>query len=160
MKVSTKLGDTGTTSAHGQRIDKTSLLIECLGQLDSCIAECVLLGSRWCEITPYCKHIVEDLNCICAIISGYMTSDHFNVERVDWLESEMNENSLTEEFQFIYPFKNEKAAQINHLRTTVRSAERNLFCLSKEQDISQNILSYINRLSDFWFIMCCKELQG
>lgn len=159
MKVSTKLGDTGTTSAHGQRIDKTSTLIECLGQFDSCIAECILLSSRWHEVTTYCEHIVDDLNCICAIISGYMNSDNFNVNKVDWLENEMSENSLTEEFQFIYPFRNEKAAQINHLRTTVRSAERILFCLNVEQDISQNILSYMNRLSDFWFIMCCKELQ-
>lgn len=158
MKVSTKLGDTGTTSAYGCRVDKSSPLINTLGELDSCIAECILLSSKWDSLSSTCEHIVEDLNCICAIITGYNPNDVFTEERTKWLEVEMDQESIDDNFHFVYPFHNEKAAQINHLRTTVRSVERCLFSLNKEQAITQEILSYVNRLSDFWFILGCKVL--
>ncbi|MFV0552508.1 MAG: ATP:cob(I)alamin adenosyltransferase [Anaerorhabdus sp.] len=158
MKVSTKLGDTGTTSAYGCRVDKSSTLINTLGELDSCIAECILISSKWDSLSSTCQHIVEDLNCICAIITGYNSSNLFTEKRTKWLEVEMNQESIDEDFHFVYPFHNERAAALNHLRTTVRSVERSLFTLNKEQPVALEILSYINRLSDFWFIIGCKEL--
>jgi cob(I)alamin adenosyltransferase len=157
MKVSTKRGDTGTTSIYGNRTTKTSLVIEALGELDSCIAECILLCTKWDSLSSTCKTIVEDLNCICAIIAGYSPITSFTDDRTSWLEITMDQDSLDESFKFIYPFNNEKIATINHLRTTVRTVERALFRLNDEQPVPQNILNYINRLSDFWFILGCKE---
>lgn len=158
MKVSTKFGDTGTTTISSGRVDKTCTLIHALGELDSCIAESILISTKWDTLSSTCKQIVEDLNCICSILTGYRESSHFNDTRTTWLESTIDGANIPDSFQFVYPFHNEKAASINHLRTTVRSVERSLFALNKEQSVPPIILSYINRLSDFWFIYCCKEL--
>lgn len=157
MKVSTKQGDTGTTSIFGNRVDKTNLIIEALGVLDSCIAETILLSAKWDSESSTAKKIVEDLNCICAIITGYNQPSTFGDDKINWLEQTMDQETIEDSFQFVYPFDNEKAATINHLRTTVRQVERTLFKLNQEQEVPQSILSYINRLSDFWFVLGCKE---
>lgn len=54
-------------------------------------------------------------------------------------------------------FKNEKARKLNWCRTVCRRAERRLVSLNKVQQIDPNILIYINRLSDYLFILARKE---
>lgn len=157
MKVSTKRGDTGTTSIFDHRVSKSSLVIEVLGELDSCIAECILLSAKWDFESSTSKKIVEDLNCICAIIAGYRPTSLFTDDKTEWLEKTMDQDSITDSFHFVYPFDNEKAAAMNHLRTTVRKVERVLCQLIQEQEVPPAILRYINRLSDFWFILGCRE---
>lgn len=157
MKVSTKRGDTGTTSIFGNRIEKTSLIIEVLGEIDTCIAECILLSTKWDSESSTAKKIVEDLNCICAILAGYSPASEFTDDKTIWLEQTMDQDSISDSFQFVYPFGNEKVATINHLRTTVRKVERVLYHLNKEQEVPSSILRYINRLSDFWFVIGCRE---
>ena len=50
-------------------------------------------------------------------------------------------------------FSKPKSAQLNWVRTMVRRAERRLVALSKKEDLNPKLLSYINRLSDYLFML-------
>ncbi len=156
MKISTKKGDFGQTDFAKKRVKKSDYRIECLGQLDSCIAEGILLAAQVPSLRETCQQITEDLNLLCSILAGYQPKELF-IGKTQELERKMNVPCST--FNFIYPYENVIAAKLNHLRTTVRNVERSLCRLHDEEPLPLEILSYMNRLSDFWFILCCKEIE-
>ncbi len=157
MTFSTKKGDFGKTEIASGQIQKDSLLIEVIGQMDSCIAEVVLLATKYPFLKDPCQKVIQDCSLICAILTGYQPEESFQHQCL-WLEESLD-NLSEYQFKFIYPLDNPCAAEINHLRCSVRSAERSCWRLHQKQPVSQNILSYMNRLSDFWYGMCCKELE-
>ncbi len=158
MKIATKKGDFGKTDTATGRIEKHSPLMECLGQLDICIAETIVLAANYPHLKEKCQRIVEDCSLICAILTHYQPNESF-AKRTEWLDKEIEEVSKNLQYQFIYPYDNLCAACINRLRTYVRTTERALWRLHLTTPIDQEILSYLNRLSDFWYGECCKELE-
>lgn len=54
-------------------------------------------------------------------------------------------------------FKTEKARRLNWIRTVCRRAERRVVALDREKKIDENILIYLNRLSDFIYLLSLKE---
>jgi len=53
-------------------------------------------------------------------------------------------------------FKKEKARRLNWIRTICRRAERRVVALNREKKIDENILLYLNRLSDFIYLLALK----
>jgi cob(I)alamin adenosyltransferase len=78
-----------------------------------------------------------------------------NAQRIDWLEQKLDQLNaeLPPLKEFILPGGGE-AASICHLaRSVCRRAERTLVTASRETTLNENLLAYINRLSDLLFVM-------
>jgi cob(I)alamin adenosyltransferase len=65
--------------------------------------------------------------------------------------------SLPKLSRFVLPGGNEAAARAHICRTVCRRAEREVFRLKKKYPIDQRILSFINRLSDYFFVLARHE---
>ena len=76
-------------------------------------------------------------------------------EAIDKLEA-----SLPAMHEFIIPGGTEAAARANLCRTVCRRAEREIVSLQRECEVPQNILVYINRLSDYLFLLQRQLIDG
>ena len=65
-------------------------------------------------------------------------------------------NLLPEKQGFILPGGSREAAQAHVCRTVCRRAERRIVALSELSQISPEILQYVNRLSDYLFVLAKK----
>jgi len=62
-------------------------------------------------------------------------------------------NSLPPLKEFILPGGSKAAAFCHQARTVCRRTERYLFKLNQTNKVNENTLKYINRLSDFLFVL-------
>lgn len=135
MKIYTKTGDGGTTSLfNGKRVKKSHKIIEALGTIDELNASMGLL-----KLTD----IQKDLMAISAEVAGY--KNQVLGSRVQWLEKEIDrmQKELPGLRNFILP-----TGQIHLARAVCRRAERRINFLK-----NKNILKYLNRLSDYLFVL-------
>jgi cob(I)alamin adenosyltransferase len=145
MSVTTKTGDDGKSRFLGKVVDKDSDLLEAVGTLDELQA---LIEDG---------EIQKDLYGIMGELGYDKKVDSLEL-RVTSLEKEIEriEKDLKPITGFLI-FKNQKAREINFARTVCRRAERRLVTLSRSQQIDPNILIYINRLSDYLFMLSRRE---
>ncbi|MDH5766871.1 MAG: cob(I)yrinic acid a,c-diamide adenosyltransferase [Gammaproteobacteria bacterium] len=157
-KIYTRTGDKGTTGmADGSRIEKDSLRIAAIGDIDELNSVIGMVLSKCkpglvAETLLTIQHDLFNLGGELAM-PGY---DALTDERVQWLEKtldEMNE-SLPPLEEFILPGGGEAAASCHLARSVCRRAERMLVSLAKEFDYNSVIKSYVNRLSDLLFVAC------
>ena len=166
MKIYTRSGDDGTTSlAGGERIPKYSDKIEAYGMVDELISWLGLLiaiptnSSRSKELLA-----IQDKLMHCAAIlsvgKGARTdkmvapdgSDIKMLEDgIDAMESEME--ALT---SFLLPGGSVHIAYIHIARTVCRRAERNILKLSTIEAVDPQLIKYVNRLSDYLFVLARK----
>ncbi len=152
MKVATKRGDTGHTDIFSKRIKKCDEVIEVLGQIDECIALIVAYQANYNDSRIH--HLIEHFSCIAAIISGYIKDDQFQLDWIRTMEQEVLQmEEKNGDFKFVYPIHHPQSASLNVLRTHIRKLERTCWKLNESQTVSSDILSYINRSSDFIFLL-------
>lgn len=167
-QVYTKTGDTGTTSlVGGTRIPKSHVRLEAYGTIDELNSYIGLLD---CTITD--KHDKEFLSFIqhkLFTIGAYLASEPETISQykmatieekdVEKLEKEMDEmdSKLPKINKFILPGGNEASARANLCRTVCRRAERRIYDVKEEYDIDENTLAFVNRLSDYFFLLGRKE---
>ena len=134
MTITTKTGDDGKSRWQGKVVDKDSPLLEAVGELD--------------ELQSLIEddEIQKDLYQIMGTLT-YETGIEKLEIRIEQLEKELG--PIT---KFLV-FKNSEARKYNWVRTVCRRAERRLVTLSKVQQIDPNVLIYINRLSDYLFML-------
>ena len=164
MKIYTKTGDDGNTSLFGgKRVSKSNLRIKAYGTTDELNA---LIGVILTEnVVPFTKDILiqvqNDLFEIGAELAspdsdknknGIIPSLSYN--KIKFLEECIDkiEIELPELKNFILPGGSNSSALLHFARTICRRAERNIVELSEESKISQNIIIYLNRLSDLLFV--------
>lgn len=83
------------------------------------------------------------------IIDSVDTNDVATLER----EIDAWDQSLPTLNKFILPGGSHLAAHAHHARSICRRAERRVFTLSKQEQINADILIYLNRLSDWLFVL-------
>lgn len=155
--IYTKTGDDGTTSlAKGERIDKSNIRIDVMGDIDELNSLCGVLGASGIsdDISGYLLNIQHRLFDIGGelAIPGNAAIDPVSVERLEELIDSYNED-LPALKEFILP-GGSLAASICHLaRSVCRRAERNLVGMSRSEYINPESLRYINRLSDLFFVL-------
>lgn len=160
MKVATKLGDTGMTDLLNQRVSKADIRIQCLAQLDHCMAAIILYIAQTPQESERMKPQVERLSLISAIVSGYVEETQWDQAVNHQLDEDVAQmEKQWDQFNFVYPFNHFNAAQLNQLRTEVRLVESKLVELNQIHPISSSILSYINRLSDWFYLNCCNAME-
>lgn len=164
LKIYTKTGDEGETGLFGgQRIGKDSLRIEAYGTIDELNS---IVGVAICEA----KH--SDVKILLTQIQNYLFqigSDlaspnleaenkfivRLKAEIIIELENQIDkfEEQLPPLKNFILPGGSKSAALIHQARTVCRRAERRIVALKTQEKINENIIIFLNRLSDLLFVL-------
>lgn len=169
MKIYTKSGDAGKTAlVGGKRVPKTDLRIEAYGTVDELnahIGVCILhvKNPRLQEILSHLQNELFDVGSDLAT----EPDSEFKVKRLSdaditriesWID-ELDE-ALPSLRNFILPGGSEGAANLHICRTVCRRAERMCCnCQSSDISINPNVIPYLNRLSDLFFVMARFENQ-
>ena len=154
-QIYTRTGDEGkTVLGDGTRVAKFSIRIECLGSVDELNSIIGLILTENVSQKNILKKIQHDLFDIGGELSipNYKKID---LKKVNFLEQELDRmnDTLPPLKDFILP-GGSKASSYSHLgRTVCRRVERNLFLLNDKEEVNKNALKYINRLSDFLFVL-------
>jgi cob(I)alamin adenosyltransferase len=173
MKIYTKSGDLGETSLFGgKRVKKYDLRIESYGTIDELNSYIGLLRDE--KIDKYTFHtlvkIQNELFSIGAMLAtppekeklksgkNRLRSTPISVEEITFLELEIDkmESTLVPMTNFILPGGHSSVSICHIARCVCRRAERITVQLNEEQDINKDILTYINRLSDYLFVLARK----
>ncbi|MDR1957771.1 MAG: cob(I)yrinic acid a,c-diamide adenosyltransferase [Planctomycetaceae bacterium] len=163
MTVSTKKGDLGMTNlACGKRVSKSSLSLEVCGTLDEL---CSFLGLLRAEKLSqaddlFLDEIQKNLLTIAGEISMAANTSRIVGAPLSQLEQEMIqlEKKVPPLTSFLLPSGTRTAALFHVVRTVCRRLERHMVAL-QESESAVLPLAYINRLSDFFFIMARMENQ-
>ncbi len=157
-KVTTKTGDQGdTTLGDGSRVYKDNARVHCLGSIVELYASIGLaLVTSTEDHAADLESIQNDLLNIGGELSTPLVEKPLlHADRVDFLEKRIesiNKQLLPLE-EFIIPGGSETGARLHVARSICRRAERNLVSLKNTEKLSTNILKYLNRLSDYLFVL-------
>ncbi len=158
--ITTRTGDDGTTGlGDGSRISKHSLRIEAIGAVDELNASLGMARLRTSpEIDGYLARIQNDLFDMGADLCTPKAGEgqlRITQGQVEWLEASqayMNAN-LAPLNSFVLPGGSVDAAMLHVSRTQARRAERRIVALHEAEALNPHLLQYINRLSDFLFVL-------
>lgn len=168
-KVYTRTGDGGMTSlGGGVRVPKTDVRVEAYGTVDE-------LNAHIGELVTYLEH-EEDRKFLTGIqrdlftIGAYLATDPSRAdvngreavteEDVSRLEQAIDEadGGLPEWRGFVLPDGSRGAAVCHVCRTVCRRAERRILELSGSAPVLPEVCAYVNRLSDYLFVLSRKML--
>lgn len=165
-RIYTKTGDKGLTSLYGgQRVPKFQTRVEVFGALDELNAN---LGLALTEITDQeiAKPLLEIQNTLFNIgaevaeggtkakrmIDDALRISPFQVARLEqWIDT--FDGELPKLTTFILPGGSRAGARLHLARAVCRRAERRLAKLNEEEPVNPASLMYLNRLSDFLFML-------
>jgi len=154
--IYTKTGDDGTTAlANGERIDKSSIRVEVMGNIDELNSLIGVLAASGIQddISGYLLNIQHRLFDIGGEIAipGNAINAPTSVERLEELIETYN-NDLPALKEFVLPGGSLSASICHLARSVCRRSERSLVELSHSEYINPESLKYINRLSDLLFV--------
>ncbi|MFA5770589.1 MAG: cob(I)yrinic acid a,c-diamide adenosyltransferase [Patescibacteria group bacterium] len=164
MPIYTRTGDLGTTSLYGgKRISKADCQIETYGSIDELTSYIglVIVKLKNKKEVLFLIEIQRDLYKIMGFLSGAKTDLFFLKNKVLIFEKTIDEveKKLPKLNKFIIPGGNEVSALFHILRVSCRRAERifvEYFNNNRTMKQSNNILIYLNRLSDLFFDLARK----
>lgn len=163
-KVYTRTGDGGDTGlGGGQRVPKDSLRIEAYGTVDE-LNSVLGLARAYCKnekLQGWLKSIQNELftlgSDLCILEEDKLKYPVAGIEKhhIDYLETMMDEcqEELKPLEEFILPGGTVFASFLHQGRTVCRRAERILVSLQQSEVTSDYVLPYLNRLSDFLFVL-------
>ena len=163
MKIYTRKGDSGQTSLiDGEIVYKHSLSVDTYGTIDELNSFLGLLKDyiKDDKIKDILNNIQIKLFSIGTIlasgknqnISAKVAIEKKDVEYVELEIDRLNKN-LPELKNFIIPGGHKISSYSHVCRSICRRAERKISELNNKSSIDSNILAYINRLSDFFFVL-------
>jgi cob(I)alamin adenosyltransferase len=163
MKIYTKTGDKGLTSLiGGTRVPKSSLRIESYGTVDELNAHIGLVRDQEVNAArrPLLKEIQDRLFTIGSALAAdpeksRMKLPDLHAADVELLEAEMDRLNLDlpELRAFILPGGHPAVSHAHVARCVCRRAERLAIHLSEESFVAELVVVYLNRLSDFLFVL-------
>lgn len=170
MKIYTKTGDKGKTSLlGGTRVPKFHPRIEAYGTIDELNSYVGLLRDQ--DIDAHDKAILLEIQDRLFTLESMVAKDpevkltyelpQVNQEDIQLLEMEMdamNEN-LPELKNFILPGGHTIVSYCHIARCVCRRAERHTLRLAQAQPVEEVIIMYLNRLSDYFFVLSRKLAQ-
>lgn len=176
MKIYTKTGDKGETGLFGgTRVSKDHLRIESYGTVDELNSYIGLIKDQ--SIDNQTKDILlkiqHDLFTIGSMLATPIENEilkngkeRLNIPKINnasviYLENTIDEinSKLSEMTHFILPGGHTTVSFCHIARCVCRRAERLSVSLHKKEGINPIILTYLNRLSDFLFMLARKLTQ-
>lgn len=173
-KVYTRTGDKGTTSlVGGIRIGKADIRLEAYGTVDELNSHLGLLAAH---LPAGDKNLpdgddhrtIEQIQSILFNIGTHLATDlsqtplypsaRLPEDAITRLEDEIDRTlaMLPEAQGFVLPGGTIAAAQAHICRTVCRRAERRVVALAAEAEVGPEIQTYLNRLSDYLFVLAKK----
>lgn len=161
--VYTRTGDAGTTSlVGGTRVAKNSPRLEAYGTVDEANSWLGLLNASreipeeaHVTLLRAMHHLFDIGSALATEPESKWQPEPFPISAVETLESDIDnlDATLPRHNRFILPSGHPDAARANIARTVVRRAERRIMDLADVVPVDPSILKYINRLSDYLFIL-------
>lgn len=168
MAIYTKGGDKGITSLFdGERVSKDSLRVETYGTFDELNAN-LSLAEKFC-VSDRNKGILHRVEYRMFFLQGEIATQDFQKfransrvitdEDVHFLENVIDRYTveLPKVTSFILPGSSVAGAQLHVCRTVCRRAERRFVAFMKTTEVRPELERYVNRLSDFMYIMARSE---
>ena len=166
FKIYTKTGDKGETSLiGGVRVPKFHLRIESYGTVDELNSYLGLIidGLNNKETSKVLYEIQDRLFTIGSVLASDPVKSKMKIpdvqeQDIELLENEMDrmDADLPELKNFILPGGNIVASHCHVARCICRRAERIVVHLATETEVPEIIVRYLNRLSDYLFILSRK----
>jgi cob(I)alamin adenosyltransferase len=173
MKIYTKTGDNGTTALFGgTRVAKYHIRIESYGTIDELNSWIGLIRDQ--NIKQESKDILINIQDKLFIIGAVLATDpekavlkngkeRLNITKIRDIDIELLENEmdamdaqLPPMTHFVLPGGHTTVSYCHLARTVCRRAERLASHLNELEPFEENVLSYINRLSDYLFVLSRK----
>jgi cob(I)alamin adenosyltransferase len=169
-KIYTRTGDDGTTGlVDGSRVSKTDARMIAIGEVDEANSalgvaiQALEADEGSSQLVAGLRRIQNDLFDLGADIATPGTSFEPSpmelrivTEQVDWLEAAIDaaNEDIPPLTSFILPGGSAAAAHMHMARAISRRAERALVAAALEISINPQALKYLNRLSDYLFVLC------
>jgi cob(I)alamin adenosyltransferase len=173
MKIYTKTGDKGTTALFGgTRVAKHHIRIESYGTVDELNSHIGLIRDQ--EIDTKSKEILVHIQDRLFTLGAILATDpektilksgkeRLNIPRIieddiELLEKEMDtmNDSLPAMTHFVLPGGHTTVSYCHIARCVCRRAERLATLLNEQEPIDERVLKYLNRLSDYLFVLARK----
>ncbi|MCH7397074.1 cob(I)yrinic acid a,c-diamide adenosyltransferase [Belliella sp. DSM 107340] len=163
MKIYTKTGDTGTTSLlGGKRVSKGHIKIDAYGTVDELNSYIGLLRDQ--EVNKSREVILKEIQDRLFTLGATLATEvgksnikkpDLHQEDLELLEKEIDtmEEKLPPLSNFILPGGHQSVSFCHLARTVCRRTERCVILLMEIEPVDHIILSYLNRLSDYLFVL-------
>ena len=167
-KIYTRTGDDGTTGlVDGSRLPKHAARMEAIGAVDEAnsalgLAAVALAGTDHAGALFRIQNDLFDLGADLATPAtegeDFAPSEmvlRMVSAQVEWLEEAIDaaNEGLEPLTSFVLPGGSEQAARLHVARASVRRAERSMTHMAEEVATNPQALAYINRLSDYLFVL-------
>ncbi len=166
LSIYTKTGDKGGTGLlDGTRVSKSDVRLEAYGTVDEVVSFLAL--ARAFVLQEETADILGKIERELFVLSSELANPKGDVglknkickEHIDWLEDKIDiiSEKINLGRDFIVPGPYKSSAILHVVRTVTRRAERQVVKLNLENPIRNEILVYLNRLSDLLFILAKYE---
>ena len=169
MKIYTKTGDKGETSLYGgTRVSKASSRVESYGNIDELnsfigVAKSLIESE---DVLAQLKKIQFDLFTLGSesatpadklMLANGKSRLPLLITETEIEELELWMDAMEEQLEplqyFILPGGGKAATSLHVARTVCRRAERGLILLQEQEEVRQEMIKYLNRLSDYLFVL-------
>ncbi|NAS11336.1 cob(I)yrinic acid a,c-diamide adenosyltransferase [Poritiphilus flavus] len=173
MKIYTKTGDKGTTALFGgTRVPKHHMRIESYGTVDELNSWLGLVRDQ--EMDQVFREVIQTVQDKLFTVGAILATDpekavlksgkqRLNIPRISeedirFLELQIDQmnDSLPPMTHFILPGGHTTVSYCHIARTVCRRAERLATLLHENEPFDEMVLSYLNRLSDYLFVLARK----
>ena len=173
MKVYTKTGDKGTTALFGgTRVPKHHIRIESYGTVDELNSHIGLIRDQ--EMDPLYKKVLERIQDRLFTVGAILATDpekailksgkeRLNIPKISTTDIELLENeidrmeeALPPMTHFVLPGGHTTVSYCHIARCVCRRAERLAVHLHELEPTDEMVLTYLNRLSDYLFVLARK----
>ena len=165
--IYTRTGDKGKTSlVGGARVKKTHVRLEAYGTVDELNSQLGLLYTYLTEEVD--KKLILWVQHKLFSVGSYLATDQSNTalriesqiadEDIHRLENAIDEAdaSLPPLKAFVIPGGSRGSAVCQVCRTVCRRAERRILTMAEEHEVTENVSAFVNRLSDYLFVLARK----
>jgi cob(I)alamin adenosyltransferase len=164
MKLYTKTGDKGKTGLiGGTRVDKNDVRLEAYGTIDELNSfigllttydlpenDIVFLRYIQNKLFTIGSHLATDTSKV--TLNSASVLEESNILKIEQ-EIDRLDADIPELTSFILPGGSQSGALCHVCRTIARRAERRLFDMNADYCVDKQILVFVNRLSDYFFIL-------
>lgn len=168
--VYTRTGDSGTTSlVGGTRVPKTHVRLEAYGTVDELSSQLGLLITYLSD--EHDRDFLLQVQNLLFVIGSHLATDRtktalreaslLDPSAIERMEHEIDRlDSLLPPLKaFVLPGGGRAAAVCHVCRTVCRRAERRILALAETVETDPGLLAYVNRLSDYLFVLARKLNQ-
>lgn len=163
--VYTGRGDMGKTDlSSGERVSKSSERISAFGTIDELNSLVGVCRNYTDDKKEELQDIQNELHILQAELANREPETKITQDNIDGLEDfcDHYQKECPPLRNFVLAGGTESASHLHHARSVARRAERKIVKLDEQEELREEVLAYINRLSDLFFLMARHEnfLEG